>query len=136
MAIALTDLKRTGHIQSAFVLDIDLHYSDGNVNILEQTEYTTVFNVESHNRTIYLTEVRQQMESCKADIIGISAGFDNHREDWGGLMETEDYEEIGTYVRRAANRNGGGCFAILEGGYNHEVLGQNVLALMQGMSGA
>jgi len=136
MAIALTDLKRTGHIQSAFVLDIDLHYGDGNVNILEQTEYTTVFNVESHNRTIYLTEVRQQMESCKADIIGISAGFDNHREDWGGLMETEDYEEIGTYVRRAANRNGGGCFAILEGGYNHEVLGQNVLALMQGMSGA
>jgi len=135
MAIALTELKRKGHIQSAFVLDFDLHYGDGNVNILGKTNFATVFNVEVFNRTIYLTEVRQQMETCRADIIGISAGFDNHREDWGGLLETEDYEEIGTYVRRAAERNNGGYFAILEGGYNHDVLGQNVLALMQGMSG-
>lgn len=26
------------------------------------------------------------------------------------------------------------CFVVLEGGYNHDVLGQNVLALMQGMA--
>ena len=135
MAIALTHLKRAGHIHSAFVLDFDLHYGDGNVNILEKTDFVTVFNAEAHNRTIYLTEVRQQMETCDADMIGISAGFDNHREDWGGLLETEDYQEIGTYVRRAAERNGRGYFAILEGGYNHDVLGQNVLALMRGMSG-
>lgn len=134
MAIALTDLKQQGKIQSAYVLDVDLHYGDGNVNILGKTDYTTVFNVEAHNRTIYVTEVREQMKRCRANIIGISAGFDNHREDWGGLLETEDYEEIGIYVRRAAERNDGGCFAILEGGYNHDVLGQNVLALMRGMS--
>jgi acetoin utilization deacetylase AcuC-like enzyme len=30
--------------------------------------------------------------------------------------------------------NEGGCFGILEGGYNHEVLGGNVLALIQGMA--
>jgi len=42
---------------------------------------------------------------------------------------------MGTYVRRAAERNHGGFFAILEGGYNHDVLGRNVLALMKGMSG-
>jgi len=37
-------------------------------------------------------------------------------------------------VRSAAQRNGGGCFAILEGGYNHDVLGVNALALIRGMS--
>ena len=47
---------------------------------------------------------------------------------------TEDYHEIGKMVRQAALRNNRGCFAILEGGYNHRVLGHNVLALMEGMS--
>jgi acetoin utilization deacetylase AcuC-like enzyme len=37
-------------------------------------------------------------------------------------------------VRKAALNNGGGYFAILEGGYNHQVLGDNVMALIQGMS--
>ena len=54
--------------------------------------------------------------------------------DWGGLLNTEDYEEIGYRVRSAADRNEGGCFGILEGGYNHDVLGENVLALIQGMA--
>jgi acetoin utilization deacetylase AcuC-like enzyme len=36
-------------------------------------------------------------------------------------------------VAEAAMRRGGGCFAVLEGGYNHKVLGYNVLALLNGM---
>jgi len=74
------------------------------------------------------------MATCQADIIGISAGFDNHREDWGGLLLTEDYFEIGRMLREAVERSGGGCFAILEGGYNHQVLGAIVLALINGMA--
>jgi len=38
-------------------------------------------------------------------------------------------------VRESAQRAGGGYFAILEGGYNHRVLGHNVWALIQGMEG-
>jgi len=34
----------------------------------------------------------------------------------------------------AAQKMGAGYFGILEGGYNHSVLGQNVLALIEGMS--
>jgi acetoin utilization deacetylase AcuC-like enzyme len=79
--------------------------------------------------------VEETMKNCRADLIGISAGFDNHAADWGGLLHTEDYIEIGNRVRLAADRNGGGYFAILEGGYNHEVLGENVLALIEGMAG-
>ena len=67
-------------------------------------------------------------------MIGVSAGFDNHRQDWGGLLTTEDYADMGRMVRDAARRNGGGCFAVLEGGYNPDVLGRNAVALMQGLS--
>ena len=134
MAVALEHLKRTGKIQSAYVLDIDLHFGDGTVNILGARDYVTVQNVEDGDRALFLDEISQAMAACQADIIGISAGFDNHREDWGGLLLTKDYYEIGRMVSIAAKRSGGGCFAILEGGYNHQVLGGNVLALIDGMS--
>ena len=134
MAVALEALRRKRKIASACVLDIDLHFGDGTVNILGGRSWVSVVNVEERNRSDYLQKVEQAMENCRADLIGISAGFDFHRDDWGGLLHTEDYEKIGVRVRRAARRNGGGCFAILEGGYNHDVLGENVLALIQGMS--
>jgi len=47
---------------------------------------------------------------------------------------TEDYFEMGRMVREAARRNRAGSFAILEGGYNPSVLGQNALALINGLS--
>jgi len=134
MAIAIESLKRRGKIETAYVLDIDLHFGDGTVNILGNKRYVTVYNVNAPDREEYLAEVRREMEQCEADIIGISAGFDNHEKDWGGTLKTEDYKEIGRLVREAATRVGGGCFAILEGGYNHQVLGLNVLALLEGLS--
>jgi acetoin utilization deacetylase AcuC-like enzyme len=135
MAVAITALRRRNRIKSAYVLDIDLHYGDGTVNILGKLTDMTVCNVKAGSRNHYLLDVDQEMEACTADLIGVSAGFDNHADDWGGLLHTEDYEEIGKMVRAAANRIGGGCFAILEGGYNHAVLGLNVRALMAGMAG-
>lgn len=134
MSVALEKLKRENKIKSAYVLDIDLHYGDGNVNILEKKNWVKVFNVQAHDRKGYLEEVSAEMKHCRTDIIGISAGFDNHVKDWGGVLETEDFFEIGQRVRAAARNCGGGCFAILEGGYNHSVLGQNVMALIEGMS--
>jgi acetoin utilization deacetylase AcuC-like enzyme len=135
MAVALEALRRQKIIESACVLDIDLHFGDGTVNILGQRNWVTVVNIEGYSRIRYLQAVKEAMKNCRADLIGISAGFDNHAADWGGLLNTEDYDEIGYRVRSAADRNGGGCFAILEGGYNHKVLGENVLALMLGMAG-
>ncbi len=80
-----------------------------------------------------MDEVAEDIGKCRVDLIGISAGFDNHVEDWGGTLTTADYHEIGKMVRAAAARSGGGCFGILEGGYNHRVLGENVLALLEGL---
>ncbi len=134
MAVALTVLKNQQNIGSAYVLDIDLHYGDGTVNILAGKPWVTIHNVKAATRNAYLDEVTREMEQCRADIIGISAGFDNHQDDWGGLLLTSDYQQIGKMVKQAAMRCGGGCFGILEGGYNHKVLGYNVKALLEGLT--
>lgn len=135
MAIALESLKLQKKIKSAHILDFDLHYGDGNVNILADKDYITIHNPTAHQREAYLKEVEDVLKKCHSDIIGISAGFDHHREDWGGLLRTDDYLEMGRMVRDTALRNNGGLFAILEGGYNHDVLGQNVKVLLNGMEG-
>ncbi len=135
MAIALESLRQKGKIKSAYVLDIDLHFGDGTVNILQDKGYVVVHNMVSHDREAYLREVESEMATCTADIIGISAGFDNHEEDWGGTLKTDDYQYIGELVKKTATRNKSGYFAILEGGYNHRVLGKNVMALIEGMEG-
>jgi acetoin utilization deacetylase AcuC-like enzyme len=135
MAIALDHLKRNGLIQKAYVLDFDLHYGDGNVNILQGRGYVSIHNPESHSRKDYLAEVEEGLARAEVDIIGVSAGFDNHVDDWGGLLETEDYQAMGRMVLEASRRMGGGCFGILEGGYNHQVLGQNVKAFLRGFRG-
>lgn len=134
MAVAVLALRESKKIETAYILDIDMHFGDGTDNILSRHNWVTVHNVETRDRKRYLQEVEGAMEKCRSDVIGISAGFDNHKEDWGGVLLTADYEHIGHLVKQAAIRNKGGCFALLEGGYNHHVLGQNALALIQGMS--
>jgi acetoin utilization deacetylase AcuC-like enzyme len=134
MAVALQFLKDQGKIKTAYVLDIDLHFGDGTANIFSEEEWVRVHNVEAGDRESYLHEVAGEMARCEADLIGISAGFDNHEEDWGSTLKTEDYTEIGALVRAAAQKQGGGCFALLEGGYNHDILGYNVMALIEGLS--
>ena len=133
MAIALERLRRKKAIHNAFVLDFDLHFGDGTVNILGGKGYATIFNPSSEDRRAYTVSVQEHLASQAWDIIGVSAGFDNHVADWGGVLATEDYRTMGRLVRRAALQSKGGCFAILEGGYNHEVLGGNVLAFIEGM---
>jgi acetoin utilization deacetylase AcuC-like enzyme len=133
MSIALQKLQREGKMKKAFVLDFDLHYGDGNVNILEGKGYVTILNPAGANRNEYLKSVEANLAKTDADMIAVSAGFDNHEQDWGGLLKTEDYTFMGTLVREAAQRNRGGYFGILEGGYNHAVLGKNVLAFIQGL---
>jgi acetoin utilization deacetylase AcuC-like enzyme len=133
MAVALENLKGAEKIKTAYVLDIDLHFGDGTVNILSDKDWVKVYNVNANEREGYLDEVKREMSHCKVDLIGISAGFDNHERDWGGTLRTDDYREIGRMVLEASTRSGGGCFGILEGGYNHAVLGHNVMALLEGL---
>jgi acetoin utilization deacetylase AcuC-like enzyme len=135
MAVALDHLQRHGHIQTAYVLDFDLHYGDGTVSILKPKGYAAIHNPMAEHRQTYLKEVAAQLGSAQADIIGVSAGFDNHILDWGQVLHTEDYREIGRMVRETCRRLDIGCFAVLEGGYNHQVLGECVQAFLHGLEG-
>ncbi len=135
LAISLHRLRASGRIKTAFVLDFDLHFGDGNVNILGSEAWVEILNPESASRAAYLKQVQRALDATFADVIAVSAGFDNHLEDWGGLLATEDYRTMGGWVREAARRNRGGCYGILEGGYNHAVLGSNVLAFLEGLGG-
>jgi acetoin utilization deacetylase AcuC-like enzyme len=133
MAIALEKLKGESKIKKAFILDFDLHFGDGNVNILRGKGYVTILNPTASNRNEYLKNVQNDLAQTDADMIAVSAGFDNHEADWGGLLKTADYKYMGSLVRDAARRNNGGCFGLLEGGYNHSVLGKNILAFIEGL---
>jgi acetoin utilization deacetylase AcuC-like enzyme len=135
MAVALKALRDAQLIASALVLDIDLHYGDGTVNILGDEDWVTVYNPASQRRQGYLAEVADLLSDVNVDLIGVSAGFDYHVDDWGGLLTTADYQAIGALVRQAANASRAGYFALLEGGYNHSVLGPNVAALLHGFKG-
>ncbi len=137
MAISLLKLYSEGKIRTAFILDFDFHTGDGNIKILENRKdgfKVTILNPDSVDRLDYLSEVEGVMNNLTdADILAASAGFDHGVDDWGGLLSTEDYWELGRMMRLTAERLcQGRRFAILEGGYNHAALGSNVNSFCEG----
>ena len=136
MAVALAALLDEGLIKGAFVLDFDLHYGDGTVNAFTGDDRVEVFNIEGVSyRDLYLEQVRGALARASgADIIGVSAGFDIGEKDWGGLLTTDDFLEIGRLVGLTAKRIcRGRRFGLLEGGYFIPELGKNALAFCRGL---
>jgi acetoin utilization deacetylase AcuC-like enzyme len=136
MAIALRKLMKEGKIQKALVLDFDLHFGDGTENSFRGNPNVDYFHPEGSSNKDFIQKVERHLErSSTFDILAVSAGFDRHVQDWGGLLETEDYRAIGSLVRtHSLKACRGRRFGVLEGGYNHEVLGYNVRAFLEGMS--
>jgi len=135
VAIAIEKLLSEKKIGSALILDIDLHFGDGTANFFATRRNVAVANIQDSDRDAFLRNVDLALANHEYDIIAISAGFDRHRLDWGGTLTTEDYYSIGKSVRLfAEERCAGRCFAVLEGGYNIDVLGENALALCRGLS--
>lgn len=134
VAIAVEKLIHEQVITQALILDIDLHFGDGTDNFFTGKKGVAVANIQENNRETFLENVEKALSQNEYDVIAISAGFDRHREDWGGTLTTEDYHTIGRNVRDfALNQCEGRYFAVLEGGYNTDVLGENALALCRGM---
>lgn len=134
VAIAIEKLIQSRVITQALVLDIDLHFGDGTDNFFAGRRGVVVANIQENSREVFLEQVDKALSTNEYDVIAISAGFDRHREDWGGTLTTEDYRTIGRNVRNHALATcEGRFFAVLEGGYNTAVLGENALALCQGM---
>jgi acetoin utilization deacetylase AcuC-like enzyme len=139
MAISLLKLFANKKIKNAFLLDFDLHTGDGNINILENHGSglkISILNPDSPNRKGYIREVENYMqELAHIDIFAASAGFDQGIEDWGQLLYPEDYSNLGQLMKEYSEKLcQGRRYAILEGGYNHDVLGKNMNAFCRGFA--
>jgi acetoin utilization deacetylase AcuC-like enzyme len=139
MSISLLRLYWEKKIRSAFVLDFDLHTGDGNINILRNRNdgfVVSILNPVSGERGDYLREVEAYMKKMTdIDIFAASAGFDQGIHDWGGLLYPEDYRGLGRLMKEYSERLcKGRRYAILEGGYNHQVIGLNVDSFCQGFA--
>jgi acetoin utilization deacetylase AcuC-like enzyme len=128
IAVAVEKLRRKGAVNKVLIVDIDLHFGDGTDNIFEDTpevSYYHLFGIDG------LRQCLSVKNDC--DMIAVSAGFDMHIKDWGFILRTQDYTTIGKLIAEHARRFcNGKFFAVLEGGYNHNVLGKNVKALLEG----
>jgi acetoin utilization deacetylase AcuC-like enzyme len=137
ISISLLKLFSEGKIKSAFVLDFDLHTGDGNINILTNRSdgfKVKILNPDSNSPKDYLKEVESYMQNLnQIDIFTASAGFDQGIEDWGHLLYPKDYLELGNLMKIYSEKLcKGRRYALLEGGYNHDVLPKNVESFCQG----
>lgn len=128
VAIAVRRLIEDGLVEKAVIVDFDLHFGDGTANTFKDDSKVIYHHMQS------VSGIADFLAKKDYDIIAVSAGFDRHKDDWGGMLETEDYKEIGKIVKEYAEKKcDGRRFAVLEGGYNHKVLGKNVRAFVEGL---
>lgn len=112
-----------------------MHYGDGTANIFASKPEVSYYHMPGGSREEQLEKLSDYLASNRGyEILALSAGFDRHEEDWGGILRTKDYEDIGKMIRDSTEREcDGRRYAVLEGGYNHSVLGKNVKALLGSM---
>ena len=134
IAIAVKKLLDEKKIGRALIVDFDFHFGEGTHDIFLDDPRVTYFHLENGDRIEQLQKLEAFLAQTKGyDILAVSAGFDGGKEDLGGIFEIQDYTTIGTLLKKAAEGNSGGRrFAVLEGGYNQDVLGKNVKAFLEG----
>jgi acetoin utilization deacetylase AcuC-like enzyme len=136
IAISIEKLRRKGKIKKAAIVDIDLHFGDGTTNFFGGVSEVMYFHPDAGSSQAFIDEISRFLAAIKdeIDIIAVSAGFDRHEQDWGGTLKTIDYFIIGKMIKEfAENTCDGKRFAVLEGGYNHAVLGKNVQSFLEGI---
>jgi acetoin utilization deacetylase AcuC-like enzyme len=135
IAIAVKNLMREKKVRKALILDFDLHFGDGTENTFRGIPEVDYFSPPGAYGQEYVDSIEKRLERIDdCDIFAVSAGFDRHVKDWGGFLETEDYRQIGRLVKKYSEKVcQGKRFGVLEGGYNHAVLGQNVRAFIEGL---
>jgi len=137
IAVAIANLLETQQIRKAIIIDTDMHRGDGTQSIFAVNSSVQVIDIRARERRAYLELLLDELDRIReADIIAVSAGFDLYIDDWGGLLETSDFQQIAYFIHKAATKKAHGkYFAVLEGGYFLNDLGKNVLAFCQGLEG-
>ncbi len=134
VAIAVQKLLYEEKIDSALIIDFDLHFGDGTSNIFASEPKVDYWHVKGGNRFDFVKNLEKYLQTASADIVAVSAGFDRHQADWGHMLATEDYGTMGELLGDFAVKNcQGRLFAALEGGYNHTSLGNGIAAFLEGL---
>ena len=134
VAVAVRGLLERGDVKKVLIVDFDLHFGDGTANAFAREPDVNYLHPEGPNRLAFISHLKGFIKNEKADIVAVSAGFDRHIQDWGGLLATEDYGEIGNILGKFAREHcDGRIFAALEGGYNVRSLGAAFGSFCQGV---
>ncbi len=121
-------------VRKVLVVDFDLHFGDGTRDIFKNNPSVIYWHGRYGNRREYLNELSTFLGDVSADVLAVSAGFDRHARDWGGMLTTEDYREIGKLLGNFALREcDGRVFSALEGGYNSSSLAESIDAFLDGL---
>lgn len=130
MAIAVKNLLAHDTIESALIVDIDLHYGNGTHDIVRSDSRITFRNIDARSREGFFKDLEEALsDGSSYDILGCSVGFDTYVRDWGGMLYGEDYHRIGSSLVSANPR----LFCVLEGGYYVADLGTNTRFLLTGI---
>lgn len=152
IAIAVKSLGK-----KTLIIDIDCHHGNGTQEIFlgskdvtylslhregeyPYTGHETVSNCRNYplpnncGDKEYINTLRTALEKIRIsdfEIVAISAGFDTYKDDPVSSLglASEAYEKIGRTIKSL----GLPCFAVLEGGYNIEKLGENIHMLLKGL---
>ncbi len=136
IAVSLKVLLAEGAIEKAVVLDFDLHFGDGTENIFSASPRIPYIHPEERTAEAFLARSKHDLfQAGDRDVLAISAGFDRGQQDWGDLLDVDDYRKLGKIAREYALAHcHGRRYALLEGGYNHHVLGRHVHAFLEGFA--
>ncbi len=134
VAVSLAVLFGQGAVRDACILDFDLHFGDGTVNCFSGDSRVLYLHPEASTAREFLeTAGRALAGAGPRGILAVSAGFDRGRSDWGNLLGEEDYRALGALLKEYALAHcEGRRYALLEGGYNHGVLGRHVRSFLEG----
>ncbi len=130
IAIAMTKLLKEGRIRHGLIIDIDLHYGNGTYDIVSDESRIVFKNIDAPTRDEFFEDLMEALAgAADYDILGCSAGFDTYIKDWGSLLTTSDFREVGRLITAANKRS----FSVLEGGYYIPDLGTNVRSYLEGL---
>lgn len=68
-----------------------MHYGDGTANIFASKPEVSYYHMSAGSREEQLKRLSDYLAGKNGyEILALSAGFDRHEKDWGGVLKTRD----------------------------------------------
>ena len=111
VAIAVQKMLQQGKVEKALIIDFDLHYGDGTANTFAGNPAVVYRHVTGRDSASFVNDLETFLDGVgKADLLAVSAGFDRHQKDWGGLLSTKDYESMEKFWRSLPEKSARGAY--------------------------